>query len=293
MSYLMNDPQKASRARLEQDLRKTVPAFAEKLLPLLRPAITLSPEPALKSAIPLGASKIGGLPDLPGDVEWPQTGTQPLLFIAQINLAEVAPFDTEGLLPHEGLLSFFSDIGSSLLNRVLWLPTSGLLRATEFPSKKTAEPGRFLNRIRSLFQRPQISQFPTWTLQADLDWQLPAPEAPELELVLTNAEQEIYAANLWDDLERAREPHQLLGYPSTCQENVQIMEARETTGPSQVEPAAVYRAALEWRLVLQIGELGDPDDNWLGDGGTLCFLLHQNDLNARRFENSRLSHDFT
>lgn len=63
-----------------------------------------------------GSSRFWGDPDLPRDCEYPAyvdaNGLEhPYRFICQINLAEVAPYDTENRLPHEGLLSFFAKIG--------------------------------------------------------------------------------------------------------------------------------------------------------------------------------------
>ena len=124
-----------------------------------------------ESELAIGASRIGGMPDLPPDVEWPvytddraqhleleemareeaemgyptkgMAGTErsefmkkrdamlqdhgeriarmsadglppnmvatPLSFIAQFNLSDLERYDTEGLLPHSGVLYFFYD----------------------------------------------------------------------------------------------------------------------------------------------------------------------------------------
>ncbi len=56
---------------------------------------------------PPGASKIGGLPNLPKDMDWPLCAGEPLLFLAQIDLAEAAPFDSSRLLPPSGFFWFF------------------------------------------------------------------------------------------------------------------------------------------------------------------------------------------
>jgi uncharacterized protein (TIGR02996 family) len=71
--------------------------------------------------IPVGASKLGGYPDLPRGYRWPTGGechaiyiddtggTHRLAgFLAQINLAEVAQTQAAKDLPKSGLLSFFS-----------------------------------------------------------------------------------------------------------------------------------------------------------------------------------------
>ncbi len=62
-----------------------------------------------------GSSRFWGRPDLPYGSDYPfYTGTDgneyPYVFICQINLAEIAVYDTGNLLPHEGLLSFFARI---------------------------------------------------------------------------------------------------------------------------------------------------------------------------------------
>jgi hypothetical protein len=46
---------------------------------------------------------------LPPAITWPRNDDEPLSFIAQANLADVAAYDSEGVLPRDGLLSFFYD----------------------------------------------------------------------------------------------------------------------------------------------------------------------------------------
>ena len=70
--------------------------------------------PAVKTGA--GASRFWGTPDMPAGTGYPvyvdDNGDEfPYFFICQINLEEVAPYDTENLLPHKGLLSFFAKIG--------------------------------------------------------------------------------------------------------------------------------------------------------------------------------------
>ena len=68
-----------------------------------------------QSLLPLCASKYFGDPDLPKGYEYPSYidddgDAIDYQFICQINLADIAAIDTDGLLPHKGMLSFFAKI---------------------------------------------------------------------------------------------------------------------------------------------------------------------------------------
>ena len=85
-------------------------AQAKVIRKLTRPAILLRTKKSSEAKIPLGASKIGGKPDLPSDTPWPLfTDGKPLAFLAQLDLAEMAKVGSpiKGL-PIDGLLSLFS-----------------------------------------------------------------------------------------------------------------------------------------------------------------------------------------
>jgi uncharacterized protein YwqG len=81
------------------------------LLSILRPALAIILSPTKN--VPVGASKLGGRPDLPAGVPWPtydDDEDRALPFILQIDLASVAYLhDLEALLPKKGMLFFFSD----------------------------------------------------------------------------------------------------------------------------------------------------------------------------------------
>ena len=59
------------------------------------------------------SSKIGGKPAVPEGFVWPEykagfmKKAEPLAFLAQFNLEEIAPYDKDGLFPKKGMLSFF------------------------------------------------------------------------------------------------------------------------------------------------------------------------------------------
>ncbi len=79
----------------------------------MKPIRLILSEPFEK--LPSGASRFWGNPDLPEGVDYPtyvddEGDDYPYVFICQINLAQVAPYDVDNLLPHEGMLLFFAKI---------------------------------------------------------------------------------------------------------------------------------------------------------------------------------------
>lgn len=67
-------------------------------------------------------SKWWGDPDLPADMEYPmaeaeedgETFSYPLTFVCQIDCEDIAPFDPEGLLPHQGMFYIFAGLDEYL-----------------------------------------------------------------------------------------------------------------------------------------------------------------------------------
>ena len=68
------------------------------------------------------SSKWWGDPDLPADMEYPvaqaeedgETFDYPLTFICQIDCEDIAPFDPEGKLPHQGMFYVFAGLDEYL-----------------------------------------------------------------------------------------------------------------------------------------------------------------------------------
>jgi uncharacterized protein (TIGR02996 family) len=80
---------------------------ANRVLALARPVITYKREAASERSLLVGASRIGGCPDLPPETEWPEYEGEPLGFLAQINFAELQPSPIARELPSTGVMSLF------------------------------------------------------------------------------------------------------------------------------------------------------------------------------------------
>ena len=75
-----------------------------------RPSVAVHIDEDSPADLPLGASRLGGQPDLTPDRVWPEIGGVRLSFLAQLDLAEVqaaAGAEAAALLPREGWLLFF------------------------------------------------------------------------------------------------------------------------------------------------------------------------------------------
>src|SRR5215471_17981215 len=76
---------------------------------LAKDSIRLNTRLAGEYDLSIGASRIGGMPDVTPDFKWPERNGAPQSFIAQLYLDEVHPYDTLGELPAGGMLWFFYD----------------------------------------------------------------------------------------------------------------------------------------------------------------------------------------
>ncbi len=157
-------------------------------------------ELAADARLDLAATKLGGRPDLRVRSRWPAREGRPLSFVAQIDLAQVAPLDNSGLLPRAGLLSFFyGDPEGPLqpeLCEVVFSEPGTPLRRREFPDELSDQ-----ERYAALALRPQ----PELTLP-------PAPPS-----FLSEEELDAYQ---WKLEELAPGPrHRLLGHPDLVQDD--------------------------------------------------------------------------
>jgi uncharacterized protein YwqG len=137
-----------SIARAHTTERVAVDALVRRLLPSVR----LIPQHPEANAQPrLGGCRIGDCPDLPPKVSWPRLSTawkldpeelngadDPLPFLMQINLAEVAPFDAADALPKKGMLYFFfyweeNYPGDADVAYVVHSPSASRLRRVKAP----------------------------------------------------------------------------------------------------------------------------------------------------------------
>lgn len=60
------------------------------------------------------SSKWWGNPDMPSNMAYPMIDGYPMTFLCQIDCEDIAPFDTDGKLPHEGMFYVFAAVDEYL-----------------------------------------------------------------------------------------------------------------------------------------------------------------------------------
>jgi len=305
------------REREESEFAETmaylgVGEHAERLRALRRPAIRLvvdadlyayededendedEDEDELEDDSPLGGSRIGGLPDLPPGVEWPRIDALPLSFLAQIRLADLRGLPGVEELPESGLLAFFYDADgrTNVDERGKWcwpVRHRGGTRVIHFPG----DPATF---IRAQPPEDGLRVFPVYpVLRREVERMMPSLESPFYEALDDEPHEQPWYDRFsrvvaTSEEDRERPIHRLLGYTSELQGDPYLEAHMYSTGQdfgdawdhNGARERDLRREATRWRLLLQVDST--PGDLLAQDGGYFYFLIREDDLAARRFD---------
>ncbi|MBY5974229.1 DUF1963 domain-containing protein [Ferrimonas balearica] len=241
---------------------------------LAMPAIRLLPQPG--APVPEApVSSLGGRPSLPEGMDWPEDDGRPMLFLAQINYAEMPPL--EGY-PTSGLLSVFVAEGEthgcafpSLDQagfRSLYLedPTTCQRRDPPDAPQGPDPLGATLRAEGAVLTGEAVHDLPGAALR----------EAAALQKGWAEAGREVDEAALDRVLEAGRAGAITYGgYPVFAQGDVR-------TG----------RQRFHAKVLLQLGRLGAGDRAVsFGDGGAANVLIKPKDLGPRRFDQALYHYD--
>ena len=102
-------PTGIARTKLEELVRAEFPEdLARRVLELAMTTIGIWPRRPPEIADPT-ASRLGGLPLVPKEWTWPTLDGEPMLFVGQINCADLAGLPGAGVFPETGLIAFFGE----------------------------------------------------------------------------------------------------------------------------------------------------------------------------------------
>lgn len=252
----------------------------------VRPALRLTTRP-VADALALGQSRVGGMPDLPADLDWPKHQGLPMMFLAQLDLADVTRNHPASLFPATGHLWFFfslaqpwgfdpKDAGGSL---VCYRPDGvGLARA--------APPGDL----------PDAARFPACAITFEAYEDLPDLEDETGAPPLGDDDSERYIGiREYLSSGGAGPSHKLLGFADPVQSPMELECQLVTNGiycgdPSGYEGPRVAQLTpgqAEWRLLLQLDSDESARMMW-GDAGRLYFWIRESDLREQRFDRAWL-----
>jgi uncharacterized protein YwqG len=203
----------------------------------------------------LRVSRLGGFPDLPDASLFPTTEGRFWIFLAQINMADMAPLN--GFLPRSGLLSFFVDSTTGLTAKVLFHEedSGSLITVRHGGGSEMIDPDD------DYTQGPHRVKFSRFT---SLPYDPPDP-------IVANKVESLYQE--CDSL-HSRVDHHLNGYTFTQHESPQEQAADKLGGRPE-----------EWVQLLSLG-WDDKVGFCFWDAGTLTFSIHQEDL--RRWDFSKV-----
>lgn len=263
----------------------------------LRQTVQLLTMPAVQGDLDPSQSRVGGVPHLPFDVDWPCHGSKPLTFLAQIRMSQLPPI-SRPQMPTSGVLYFFCldgwtgshDPKERSALRVLYEPD-------ETADMKLAVPP--LVRQRSFLRHERhVRAYNPCSINFRAGVSLPDSGADEIaykDLGLTDEEREHYDTLTIQHLYTSSEEYgdqRMFGYCDSVQGQDQriqcqlISEGIDPCKASEVPHAHEGRhaqSAREWELLLQLGEDTNAGMFW-GDFGYLYFWIRSKDLANCRFD---------
>ncbi|HEX6123468.1 MAG TPA: YwqG family protein, partial [Ktedonobacterales bacterium] len=243
------------------------PALAAALTALTRDSIRLRGQPAEEAQLPVGASKLGGRPDLAPGTPWPSRDGAPLAFVAQVRLEDAAPYDPARLLPTAGLLSFFYDAqqetyGADPADRGGWQVLYHTGEASQ------------LQRLEAPAGLPAAARYTARALSFTAEVTLPQdPQLERAEWHWAPGQQERYEdllADLPSAAERAQPHHRMLGYADTLQDDMrlqcQLVAHGVKIGTHDPRAGALAAGAANWLLLLQVDSDAGAGMRWADAG---------------------------
>lgn len=263
----------------------------EELLPLAKESIRMMVNQIPEEKIQIGGSKVGGRPDVPSNFSWPHTkDNRPLYFLCQLNLIEIKAYDTNNLLPADGVLSFFYD---AIEQPWGYDPEDHDGFKVFYFSQEISSLSRMGIPV-SLLEHGTID---STTLQFKNELTLPSWDSPYsmyLEEILSEEDADSYRdfEYEWmeeDDLSMAI--HRIDGYPDAiqgdmfleCQLVTNGLYCGDSTGYSDPLRKELEEGATDWRLLLQFDTEDDLGLMW-GDSGRLYFWIREEDCKNKQFD---------
>lgn len=259
---------------------------------MFKPSIRMKATKVEERNIGLGHSKLGGRPDLPVHLDWPEHEGKPLYFIAQLNMEEIKSYDFDCILPERGIIYFFYDA----LDQPWGYDPNDRGRWKVFHCDDDAQALARRNEPAAIIDQ---GTFECCAIEFSIEPTIPSYESLYIEsLNLNEVESESYW-NYYDAVEELQSSnetvHRLLGYPNTIQGDMQLqcqlvshgLYCGDSSGYEDPQRKVLEKSAHEWKLLLQIDSEQNIGMMW-GDVGRIYFWIREQDLAIRNFNDTWL-----
>ncbi|WP_410982246.1 YwqG family protein [Bacillus cereus] len=225
----------------------------QELIDTIFPCIKVVPKQM--DILPIGSSKMGGVPDVPVSFEYPTYEGNSLDFIAQFNLTDLQDIGMNHNLPEKGMLYFFY-YGNHFVEEINQHEAGCVLYCDVSTEQLQRMDG-------------SLAKFTQCEISFELTYKLP-------ELFIEDEEDSDRFLQLLEELIPDHyDNHQLLGEPFSVQEEV-FQEAGECIGTNVNNITLLFQVDSDYQNCNMI---------W-GDLGMLYFCIDNDDLKHHRFENT-------
>ncbi len=285
---------KDKQALIDIIKKYAVEPYRSAMIEDLKPAIRL--RTTGEACHKIGATKLGGCPDLPAQINWPKNSAdgQYFSFLGQINLSEIKVFDELKLLPSHGILYFFFNLDSGDEGKVIFSATAEDLESAILPHELATKNKTFWQKI--FFRKPIRRILKESTVKLEQEYNIPSWDALSLERIYQETKTDIKPIDAFDEAifdakyedgeSETTSNHHLLGpYQGIQHESHELnfVQIKDFQQPSLAE----INQALAWKLLLQI----DSDDQleliW-GDWGRVYFFILAEDLKNLNFDRVKI-----
>ncbi|MCZ3389261.1 MAG: DUF1963 domain-containing protein [Actinomycetia bacterium] len=253
------------------------------------------------------AAVLGGLPQLPSDVDWPMLGDEPLRFLANLNLAAVHKVLPSAPLPPDGSLLFFATYDSEGPGGDTVMFVAASIPASRPGWRVLYVPAGFETAERLCPPHPNLDVFDAFgrvECGLVLDATLPEPSAyaRARKLELDDERMAAFRQAKWQRFDRwAGSNHRVGGWADPAQDEpawaVALAQAGVTNAAKSTlnfdHPSAKALAETaddDWFLLLQLAEDGGPGWMW-GDGGVMFFYVQPEAARVGGFSDAWMNWD--
>lgn len=250
-------------------------------------SIKIELEELEESEMKIGTSKMGGRPDLPKNIDWFNSfnSQKPMAFICQINFADIKALDLENKLPENGILYFFYD--------AVEMPWG--FDPKDWEGKKVYYFDGNLDELERKSPPHDINEeclFSSAKMNFDKQLDVPDLSSDLIDIKLNDDDYDNYIA-LKEEFDGIH--NKILGHSNNIQNGMELecelvtngLYCGDSSGYKDPKRKELEKNVSNWELLLQIDSNEEQGMLW-GDSGRLYLWITQENLKARKFEESWL-----